>query len=72
MKDTIIPLDMIFISRDKKIVTIHRNTTPCTTMICPRYTSTDKAMYVLEVNAGFADAHDIKEGYGIEFETSGI
>lgn len=66
MKNTLIPLDMIFISRDKKVVTIRKNATPCTTLICPYYTSDGNAMYVLEVNAGFADAHTIKEGDTID------
>lgn len=66
MKDTLIPLDMLFISRDRKIVTIHRNAEPCKALFCPSYTSTDEAMYVLEVNGGFADAHDIREGDVVE------
>jgi uncharacterized membrane protein (UPF0127 family) len=62
MKNTLIPLDMIFISKDKKIVTIRKNAMPCTTMACPQYGSAADAMYVLEVNAGFVDAYGIKEG----------
>ena len=66
MKNTLIPLDMIFISRENKVVTVRKNATPCTTVICPQYTSTADAMYVLEVNAGFADTHGIAEGDAVE------
>lgn len=67
MKDTFIPLDILFISRDKKVVTIHKNAAPCTTLVCPRYTATANALYVLEVNAGFADRYGIKEGDVVAF-----
>ncbi len=66
MKNTLIPLDMIFITADKKIVTIQKNATPCKTLLCPQYASTEKAMYVLEVNGGFADAHGVREGDVVE------
>lgn len=66
MKYTLMPLDMFFISRDKKIVTIIKNADPCTTMLCPHYDSTGGAMYVLEVSGGFADNHQIKEGDIVE------
>lgn len=68
MKDTLIPLDILFISRDKKVVTIHKNVAPCTTLICPRYTPTQGALYVLEVNAGFTDTYGIKEGDTVNLE----
>lgn len=62
MKNTLIPLDILFINADKKIVTMHKDVQPCTTLLCPQYASTVKAMYALEVNAGFVDAHVIHEG----------
>lgn len=66
MKDTLIPLDMIFISRDKRVVTIRKNALPCTTVVCPTYDSTTDASFVLEVNAGFADTYGIQEGDLVE------
>lgn len=66
MKNTLIPLDILFISADKKIVTIHGNAVPCTALTCPRYASTASAMYVLEVNAGFAEQYGIREGDTVE------
>lgn len=62
MKNTILPLDMLFINSDNEIVTIQRNTTPYAET---SYPSSRPAKFVLEVNAGYADAHGIREGYKI-------
>ena len=58
MKNTLIPLDMIFISRGLVIVDI-TTMQPCITDPCPDYTSTQPAQYVLEVNAGYCRSHNI-------------
>lgn len=65
MKNTHIPLDIIFISEQKTIVTIQRNTTPFSEKSIP---SSAPAKYVLEVNAGMADKHGWKEGDRIDWE----
>ncbi len=69
MKNTLIPLDIIFISKDKQIIDIKENFQPCPSeqFICPSYTSTAPSMYVLEVNAGFVKKHGIKIGDAVEF-----
>lgn len=59
MKNTILPLDMIFINSNNEIVTIHKNTTPYAET---QYPSTRPARFVLEVNAGFCDRVGISEG----------
>lgn len=59
MKNTILPLDMIFINSSNEIVTIHKNTTPYAET---QYPSTRSAQYVLEMNAGYCDRVGIKEG----------
>jgi uncharacterized protein len=59
MKNTFISLDMIFADTAKQIVTIRKNTK---TMSEQSYTSTEPAIYVIEVNAGFCDKHGIKVG----------
>ena len=61
MKNTFIPLDMIFISADLIIVDI-TTMQPCTTDPCPDYTSKQPARYCLEVNAGYARSHTIAIG----------
>ena len=59
MKNTVLPLDMIFVNSHSQIVTIHKNTTPYSEQ---SYTSTKPAQYVVEVNAGYADRHKISVG----------
>jgi uncharacterized protein len=51
MKNTKIPLDMIFLDETGNVVTIHEKTTPF--QESPSYQSTKPAKYVLEVNAGW-------------------
>ncbi|MBC8495201.1 DUF192 domain-containing protein [archaeon] len=61
MKNTLIPLDMIFIDSNMKIVKIVQ-AKPCIKDPCEHYPSERAAMYVLEVNKGFSESHGIKEG----------
>jgi uncharacterized membrane protein (UPF0127 family) len=61
MKNTLIPLDMIFVSADLVIVDI-TTIQPCTTDPCPVYTSRQPAKYVLEVNAEYCRNHKIEIG----------
>ena len=64
MRNTYIPLDMIFVNSNKQIVTIHANTPP---MNESSYISTAPALYVVEVNAGYCNKNNIKEGDKIDF-----
>ncbi|MEQ9440066.1 MAG: DUF192 domain-containing protein [Cyclobacteriaceae bacterium] len=65
MKNTKIPLDIIYVSPDKEIVTIYQGVMPYSEKSVP---STADAIYVVEVNAGFTGRHDIEEGDLIAFE----
>jgi uncharacterized membrane protein (UPF0127 family) len=67
MKNTLIPLDMIFISRDLVIVDI-TTMQPCITNPCPDYTSRQPAQYVLEVNAGYCRSHNIIIGNRVSWD----
>ncbi|MGH2575768.1 MAG: DUF192 domain-containing protein, partial [Ignavibacteria bacterium] len=67
MKNTIISLDIIFINSKKKIVKIHKNAIPLKTNSLP---SGKPALYVVEVNAGFTDKYNIKEGDFIDWKKS--
>lgn len=62
MKNTLIPLDMLFIDTDFRIIDIKENVQPCKTELCPTYPSKFPARYVLEVNAGFAMTNGIRIG----------
>jgi uncharacterized membrane protein (UPF0127 family) len=59
MKNTFIPLDMIFIGADGRIRRIAENTTPFSTRII---SSGEPVRYVLEVNAGTARELGIAKG----------
>ena len=62
MKDTLIPLDMIFIDQNKKIVNI---VTAKVGDLSIKY-STTPALYCLELNAGKALELNLKNGDSIE------
>jgi uncharacterized membrane protein (UPF0127 family) len=59
MRNTNISVDMIFINAEQKIVTIHKNTKILSDQ---SYPSSAPAKFVLEVNAGFSDRHNISIG----------
>lgn len=65
MKNTHIPLDIIFINHNKQIVTIRKNTTPFSEK---NVVSTQNALYVLEVNAGYSDKFGIKKGDFVKWQ----
>ena len=60
MRNTILPLDIIFVNKEKEIVKIHRNTKPFDESVS--YPSEKPAIYVVEVNAGYTEKHNINEG----------
>ena len=62
MKNTLIPLDMIWMDGNNKIVFMAQNVQPCKTMICPNINPLVNAKYVLEINAGVAAENGIKAG----------
>lgn len=66
MKNTLIPLDMIWIDEDKKIVDI-QTAVPCDADPCPSYVPSGSAKYVLEINAGGADRYDLDTGDAVDF-----
>lgn len=62
MKNTFIPLDMIWMDSSGKIVFIGKNIQPCKTLICPSVIPEGKAKYVLEINAGLSEKIGWKAG----------
>lgn len=62
MKNTKIPLDIIYISADMRIVDIKHDFQPCTTQDCPAYTPAHAAQYILEVNGGYVEKKNVKIG----------
>lgn len=64
MKNTQIPLDIMYVDTNKKIISIQKHTKPFSEESLP---SNGIAQYVVEVNAGFSDRNDIKPGDVISF-----
>lgn len=64
MKNTLIPLDIIFIKEDFTIDSIAKNTKPLQTD--ELYDSQGEVKYVLEVNAGFSDENSYSIGDKLE------
>ncbi len=54
MKNTKIPLDMLFFNGDRRLLSVQHDVQPCTADPCPAYSSGAPARYVLELNAGEA------------------
>lgn len=64
MKNTVLPLDIIYINSKKQIVKIYKNTEPFNEKSLPSF---KPALYVVEVNAGFSDKFKISEGSYIDW-----
>ena len=62
MKDTLIPLDIIWINSANYAVYIARDVQPCKADFCPTITPEESAKYVLEVNAGVSDNIGLQVG----------
>jgi uncharacterized membrane protein (UPF0127 family) len=70
MYQTKIPLDIIWMDHDRRIVEMALDTPPCKSRSakeCPNYGGNYKARYVLEVNAGVAKANGLKAGDTLDF-----
>jgi uncharacterized protein len=65
MKNTPIPLDMIFISRDRKIVGIVEQAVPFST---DSRSVPAASQFVLEINGGLAGRYGVKVGDSISFQ----
>ena len=67
MKNTLIPLDMIWRDENKEVVHIEENALPCKSEPCQTYNHEVKARYVLETNSGFVKENNIKEKNKFKF-----
>jgi len=64
MANTPLPLDIIFVNADYKIVRIHHNAKPFSEK---NFESEQPAKYVVETNGGFCISHDIQKGMTVRF-----
>lgn len=68
MKNTRIPLDILFFDHDRRLVAQQRDVPPCDLgNACPPYPSDAPAIYVLELNAGEAERLRLQNGTTIGF-----
>ncbi|MEK6873935.1 MAG: DUF192 domain-containing protein [Nanoarchaeota archaeon] len=59
MKDTLIPLDIIWADENMKITDIKEDLTPCKENPCQIYSPEAKAKYALEINSGLVNKLNI-------------
>ena len=64
MKDMKFPIDIIWIDENLRIINIEKNITPDT--FPKKFIPQLPAKYVLEVNGGWSDKNEIKEGINIK------
>lgn len=68
MKNTKIPLDILYFDNDRKLVSQQRDVPPCSAgNQCPPYPSAAPARYVLELNAGQAAKLKLQDGAVLTF-----
>jgi hypothetical protein len=68
MKNTKIPLDILYFDSERKLVSTQLRVPPCSGGDrCPPYPSRGSALYVLEINAGLAEELEVKVGDELRF-----
>ncbi|QQP95682.1 DUF192 domain-containing protein [Lysobacter enzymogenes] len=68
MKNTKIPLDILYFDSRRRLVSQQRNVPPCSAGDrCPPYPSEAPARYVLELNAGQAERLKLENGAEMKF-----
>jgi uncharacterized membrane protein (UPF0127 family) len=68
MKNTLIPLDIVWIDDQKRIAHVAHNVQPCKADPCPSVPPGAEARYVLEVAAGVATRHGLANGQTLRLE----
>ena len=62
MKNTMIPLDMIWLDREGRVIFVSADTPPCKADPCPSYGPDAPAVTVLEIAGGMATKEAVKPG----------
>jgi Uncharacterized conserved protein len=68
MKNTLVPLDMLYFGTDRALVSMQLDVPPCKADPCPSYPSNAPARYVLELPAGTATRIGAQIGDILEVE----
>lgn len=70
MKNCRFPIDIVWLSGDKRVVDIAASVPPCESEPCPTYGPMRRARYVLEVVAGTAAREGLSLGDVLAFEVA--
>ena len=70
MKDTLIPLDIIWLNEERKVIYVAESVPPCPNEPCATYGPAQESRYVLEINSGGAKHRGIRTGDQAVFEFS--
>ena len=62
MKNTLIPLDILYFDKDRKLISVATEAQPCKADPCKVYSSYGSAQYVLELGGGVAKQAGIQVG----------
>jgi hypothetical protein len=71
MKNTLIPLDILWINSRREIVFMSKKTQPCILDPCPVIQPDKKAKYVLELQGGISDTIGLIEGDKVSLDLRG-
>jgi len=71
-KNMSIPIDIVFVTSDMKIINIYKSVLPCANDPCKLYASSKPAKYTLELSAGFCERHGVRTGDSISISTLGL
>lgn len=72
MKNTLIPLDILFFDANATLLSMQLNVPPCKHDPCPTYASNGPARYVLELSGGSAERLHIESGDQMTLPTKPI
>ena len=68
MKNTMVPLDMIWLDREGKVFFVSADTPPCRADPCPNYGPEGPAWDVLEIAGGMAKREGVQTGVRLRFQ----
>ena len=67
MKNCRIPLDILWLDQNRRVIHAEENVPPCQADPCHTYYPLQKALYVLELNAGLIEKEKIPLGTHLQF-----
>jgi len=67
MKNMLMPLDIVFLSQDKKVILLVQNAQPCQDKECEIY-SAKGVRYIIELKSGYIQKYNISKSSQIDIE----